>query len=94
MSLLNSLNETFAKAVQGGGSKDKIVESVEGILKSVQQSLAKSEQRLADEAAARDAQQHTYDKLVEKQRKYYQLVADYQAECEKNAKISEQTGAE
>ena len=90
VSLLNSIHENFTKATSGGGSKDKIVESVEGILKSVQQTLAKVEQRLADGNGTRDAQQLTFDKLVEKQRKYFQLVADYQAECEKNARLSEQ----
>ena len=48
------------------------------------------QQRLADGNGTRDAQQLTFDKLVEKQRKYFQLVADYQAECEKNARLSEQ----
>lgn len=90
VSLLNSLHENFTKAVNSGSNKDKIVESVEAILKSVNQTLAKSTQRLNDGKAVRDTQQQKYDKLVEKQRKYFQLVADYQAECEKNARMSEQ----
>ena len=88
VSLLNSIHENFTKAVSGGGSKDKIVESVETILKSVQQTLAKVEQRLSDAKTTRESQQGKFDKLVEKQRKYFQLVADYQAEMDKNARLS------
>ena len=88
VSLLNSLHENFTKAASSGGSKDKIVESVETIHKSVQQTLSKVEQRLADAGAMRDARQQNFDALVAKQRKYYQMVAEYQAECEKNAKLS------
>ena len=86
--MLNSIHENFTKAVSGGGSKDKIVESVETILKSVQQTLAKVEQRLSDAKTTRESQQGKFDKLVEKQRKYFQLVADYQAEMDKNARLS------
>ena len=90
VSLLNSLNDNFSKAAAGGGSKEKILESVESILKSVLQTLAKAEAKLADTQATRDAQQQAFDKHVEKQRKYYGLVAQYQAACEANAKLSEQ----
>ena len=52
VSLLNSIHENYTKAA--AGNKDRIVESVEGILKGVQQSLAKVEQRLKEALNARD----------------------------------------
>ena len=54
----------------------------------MQQTLAKVEQRLSDAKTTRESQQGKFDKLVEKQRKYFQLVADYQAEMDKNARLS------
>ena len=86
VSLLNSIHENYTKAA--AGNKDRIVESVEGLLKSVQQNLQKVEQRLKDAVSARDATQQRYDKLVEKQRKYFQLVKEYQAECQRNEMLS------
>jgi len=86
VSLLNSIHENFTKAA--AGNKDKIVDSVESLLKNVQQMLHKVEQRVKDAATSRDATQQRYDKLMEKQRKYYQLVKDYQAECQRNEELS------
>lgn len=65
----------------------QIVDSVESLLKNVQQMLHKVEQRVKDAAASRDGTQQRYDKLMEKQRKYYQLVKDYQAECQRNEEV-------
>merc|ERR1719171_2870086 len=45
-SLINSIHENFTKSA--GGSKDKLVESVEGLVKSVQQNLEKAQARLAE----------------------------------------------
>mmetsp|Transcript_28970 Transcript_28970/g.58357 ORF Transcript_28970/g.58357 Transcript_28970/m.58357 type:complete len:345 (-) Transcript_28970:244-1278(-) len=86
VSLLNSIHENFTKAA--AGNKDKIVESVESLLKNVQQMLQKVEQRVTDAGAGRDITQQKYDKLMEKQRKYYQLVKDYQTECQRNEQLS------
>lgn len=86
VSLLNSIHENFTKATSN--NKDKIVESVETLLKSVQQMLHKVEARLSDAKTSHDAAQQRYDKLVEKQRKYYQLVKDYQLECQRNETLS------
>jgi len=86
VSLMNSIHENYTKAATA--NKDRIVESVEGLLKSVQQNLHKVEQRLSETTSARDATQQRYDKLVEKQRRYFQLVKDYQAECQRNETLS------
>mmetsp|Transcript_35315 Transcript_35315/g.92688 ORF Transcript_35315/g.92688 Transcript_35315/m.92688 type:complete len:598 (+) Transcript_35315:45-1838(+) len=86
VSLLNSIHENYTKAA--AGNKDRIAESVEGLLKSVQQNLQKVEQRLSDATSTRNTAQQRYDKLVEKQRKYFQLVKDYQTECQRNEMLA------
>jgi len=86
VSLLNSIHENYTKAA--AGNKDRIVESVEGILKGVQQSLAKVEQRLKEALNARDGMNVKEQKLVAQQRTYFKLVKDYQAECQRNEALS------
>ena len=86
-SLINSIHENFAKSAAGGGGRDKLVESVEGVVKSVQQSLDKVKARLADEVAQKEAAQLQYDKLVDKERKYFKLVKEFQLECERNEQV-------
>jgi chromosome segregation ATPase len=86
VSLLNSIYDNYTKAT--AGNKDKIVDSIETLLKSVQQMLNKVEQRLSSATSSKDTVQQKYDKLVEKQRKYFQLVKDYQAECQRNEELA------
>ena len=82
VSLLNSIHENYTKAAHG--NKDRIADSVEDLLKNVQHSLQKVETRLSQASSSRNAAQSRYDKLIEKQRKYFQLVKDYQVECQRN----------
>ena len=67
----------------------QLVESVEGLVKNVQQSLDKATLRLKGEVSAKDGLQQQYDKLVEKQRKYFKLVKEFQAECQRNEKLGQ-----
>ena len=60
----------------------------ESDVKHLKEQLALSEAKVrALEAFSSDVQQK-YDKLVEKQRKYFQLVKDYQNECQRNEQLS------
>ena len=72
------------------GGRDKLVGSIEGLTQSVQQSLDKVNARLADETQKRDALQAAYDKLVEKERKYYKLVREFQSEALRNEQLSKE----
>ena len=82
MSLINSLQQNFTKATTLS-AKEKLAESVDGLMKSVGASLDKVSQRLSDETASKLALQKKYDLLVEKQRKYFKLVKEYQSEAQK-----------
>jgi len=86
VSLINSIHENFNKSLPG--NRDKLVESVEGLVKNVQQNLERVEQRLASEHKEKEALQQQYDKLVEKQRKYFKLVKDFHLECQRNEELS------
>ena len=95
------------------GGRDKLVGSIEGLIKSVQQSLDKVHARLETndrypplrplrlsqvnarletERQSRDALQATYDKLVEKERKYYKLVREFQTEALRNEQLGAASG--
>jgi hypothetical protein len=93
VSLLNSIHENFTKAANSGNAanKERVVDSVESCVKSVQATLEKVNARLSESREARDSSQQKYDKLVEKQRKYFQLVKDYQNECQRNEQLSAST---
>ena len=64
------------------------MDSIEGLTKSVAQSLEKVKQRLADETQNKDTLQAMYDKLVDKERKYYKLVREFQVEALRNEELS------
>uniref|UniRef100_A0A7S4B525 CCDC93 coiled-coil domain-containing protein n=2 Tax=Chrysotila carterae TaxID=13221 RepID=A0A7S4B525_CHRCT len=81
VSLINSIHDNFAKA--GAAPKDKLVESIEGLVQSVQVSLEKVQQRLRDDLRSKDVLQQQYDEMVDKQRKYYKLVREFQEEAQK-----------
>ena len=49
--------------------------------------LDKVKARLAEEVAQKEAAQLQYDKLVDKERKYFKLVKEFQLECERNEQV-------
>ncbi|KAL1527059.1 hypothetical protein AB1Y20_015743 [Prymnesium parvum] len=86
ISLINSIHENFCKMAIGGG-REKLVSSIEGIITSVKQNLIKVNTRLEEEVHHRDGLQASYDRLVEKERRYYKLVREFQAEAMKNEQL-------
>jgi len=77
VSLLNSIDENFSRAASST-SKERVVESVESVLKGVLMSLEKVEARLTGERATHLAALQKYEKLVAARRKYYHMTRDYQ----------------
>lgn len=57
-------------------------------MKNVQQNLKKAEQRLASELGGKRALQQKHDKMVERQRKYFRLVKEFQAEGQRNEQLA------
>merc|ERR1711956_418 len=74
-SLINSIHDNFCKAT-ATASKDKLVESVDNIVKTMQTNLDKVQGRLAEGVNSKEALQQQYSKLVDKERKYSKLVKD------------------
>ena len=81
---INTRAETLAREEENDIVTRASTYSVEGLVKSVQQSLDKVKARLAEEVAQKEAAQLQYDKLVDKERKYFKLVKEFQLECERN----------
>ena len=77
--MLNSIDENFSRAASSA-SKERVVESVDSVLKGVLMSLERVEARLTGERATNLAALQKYDKLVAARRKYYQMIKDYQTE--------------
>ena len=68
----------------------QLVESVEDRVKNVQRLEARAQQRLDAEKSSKAALQQQYDKLVEKQRKYFKLVKDFQVACQRSERLEKQ----
>merc|ERR1712060_254862 len=86
VSLINSIHENYNKSQSG--NRDKLVASIETLVKNLQQNLERVDHRLASELREKAALQEQYDKLVEKQRKYFKLVKDFHVECQRNEELS------
>lgn len=79
-SLLESIRDSFARASTGGNAaKEKLVASLQNSVQSVEASVAKMRERLADEEEAKRALEGSYEHLLQRQRKYHKLVAELQA---------------
>uniref|UniRef100_A0A7S3BSN1 Coiled-coil domain-containing protein 93 n=1 Tax=Haptolina ericina TaxID=156174 RepID=A0A7S3BSN1_9EUKA len=88
VSLINSINGNFAKLKAATKDKAPLADSIEGLTKSVAQSLEKVKQRLMDETASKDALQAAHDKLMDKERKYYKLIREMQVELQRSEELS------
>ena len=77
ISLINSIHENFTKVMaEKAAAREKLAESVDSTVKSVQATRAKTQARVDDELAAKAALQAKYDKLLGQQRKYFKLVKE------------------
>jgi hypothetical protein len=89
-SLLNSIIEGFPVALKSSQKvKDKYLASFSGIIENVEQNKANVEGDLQQEVIMRDMLNQKCTKLLEKQRKYFKAVKEFQEECYKNEKLSE-----
>lgn len=86
ISLLNSIHSHFVSG--GGGGREKLVGSIDSLVGSVEASLHKVALRLEEEKARREAFGATYERLVEKERKYFKLVKDFQSEALRHEQLN------
>ena len=90
ISLINSIHENFTKVMaEKAAAREKLAESVDSTVKSVQATRAKTQARVDDELAAKAALQAKYDKLLGQQRKYFKLVKELKEAYQKQAEAED-----
>jgi len=87
--ILESINETYPKALKSKGAKQKFLESMDNIVTSVEQNIEKAKQKLEEEKKKRNDFDSKYQSLIEKERGYYKAAKDFQEECVKTEKLGQ-----
>lgn len=89
-SLLNSISSQFQDAIANSMSQMKLIESMEGILKGIQQKLDKVLLSHQEEQQVCNALKEKYAAATAEQRRCYALLKAFQEECAKNEKLRTQ----
>ncbi|KAF3447202.1 hypothetical protein FNV43_RR12382 [Rhamnella rubrinervis] len=87
ISLLNSISSQFQDAITTTAGRMKLIDSMEGIVKSSQQKLEKVQLGLQDDHKVCDALKEKYSAAIAEQRHLYTLLKAFQGECAKNARL-------
>eukprot|EP00026_Physarum_polycephalum_P003838 Phypoly_transcript_03854.p1 GENE.Phypoly_transcript_03854~~Phypoly_transcript_03854.p1 ORF type:complete len:610 (+),score=129.54 Phypoly_transcript_03854:253-2082(+) len=84
VSILNSIQDNYKQAMSSKSKREKFLESLDSIAKSMVQSLEKEEAKLSKEKKSNDQLNDRYMKLVEKERAFYKTTKEFQEECKLN----------
>lgn len=87
ISLLNSINSQFEGAIMSTLGRAKLLDSMEGIAKGIQQKLAKMQVRDQEEQSTYNALKEKHGAAIAEQRHYYSLVKSFQDECARNERL-------
>ncbi|KAK7851012.1 coiled-coil domain-containing protein 93 like protein [Quercus suber] len=82
---------SFQDAITSTAGRMKLIDSMEGIVKSSQQKLDKVQHGLLEEQKVCDALKQRYAVAVAEQRHCYSLLKAFQEECAMNEKLRCQT---
>lgn len=86
-SLLNSICSQFKDALTSPAGRNKLIDSMEGILHGTQQKLEKVRIALQSEQKAHEALKGKYAAAVSEQRHYNSILKAFQVECARNERI-------
>jgi len=89
VNLLNEITEGFPAAMKNKANREKFMEGCQSILSGVGKQQEQSDKELTQENAAKEALNHKYNVLLEKQRNYFKGVKEFQEECFKNERLTE-----
>ncbi|XP_052894356.1 coiled-coil domain-containing protein 93 [Anopheles moucheti] len=84
MSLLNSIYDNYANAMQSPHSREQFVQQFETIVEGIRATKAKLKKKCDDEKAKRDGLNAQLLCLMEQQRKYAATVKQLTMECQRN----------
>lgn len=93
MSLLQSINDSFATAMRSKSSRDGFLEQLRAIVQGLRGTLAQQQGSLAERRAALLEAQEGLQRLVDRQRKYFKAVKEFQDECDRNEALAAQLEA-
>merc|ERR1712195_374029 len=79
--LLNSISKNFPEAIKNNAVQQSFLDSFNGILGNVGQNKSQVQKDLDLETGDRDKLQEKHAKLLEKQRKYFKAVKEFEGEC-------------
>ena len=91
-SLIQSINDTFAQSMRSAKGKDSFVQQFDTIIANLKGNLKQINAKRDERSAAREESNAKYQQLVEKQRRYFRAVKDFQTECLRNEMLTEQLG--
>lgn len=89
-SLLNSISSQFQGAITSSSSQIKLIDSMEGILRGIQQKQDKVHRSHQTEQQVCNALKEKYAAATAEQRRCYTLLKAFQEECAKNEKLRTQ----
>uniref|UniRef100_A0A1X7TSN4 Coiled-coil domain-containing protein 93 n=2 Tax=Amphimedon queenslandica TaxID=400682 RepID=A0A1X7TSN4_AMPQE len=82
--ILTSIHEKFDLAMSSDKNKELFLQQVQQILDGIKQDKEQLGQRCVEERKEKDRLTTIHLDLIDKQRKYYKTVKDFQEECRKN----------
>ncbi|XP_021746316.1 coiled-coil domain-containing protein 93 homolog isoform X2 [Chenopodium quinoa] len=86
-SLLNSVDSQFADAIGDPAGRTKLIDSMEAIMKGIQQKLEKVQFGLQVEQKTLDTLREQYSAAIMDQRHCSVLLKNFQEECRKNERL-------
>eukprot|EP00479_Gromia_sphaerica_P006336 TRINITY_DN175_c0_g1_i4.p1 TRINITY_DN175_c0_g1~~TRINITY_DN175_c0_g1_i4.p1 ORF type:complete len:108 (+),score=20.43 TRINITY_DN175_c0_g1_i4:91-414(+) len=89
VSLFKSIQEDFSGYMKTPSSRKQFLTSFKAIVDGVSQSSEKVSEKLEASKAKLDQHNDKMQKLIEKQRKYYKAVKDFQEECNRNEQLED-----
>ncbi|XP_013703475.1 coiled-coil domain-containing protein 93-like [Brassica napus] len=93
ISLLNSIGSQFQDVIGTPGGRVKLIDSMEGVMKGIQQKLGKVQLGLQEEQRRCDASTEKYTAAAAEQRKCYTVLRAFQEECTRNDRLRSQLSA-
>ncbi|KAJ8535479.1 hypothetical protein K7X08_023199 [Anisodus acutangulus] len=90
-SLLNSVHSQFKDALTSPAGRNKLIDSMEGILHGTQQKLEKVQIALKSEQKAHEDLKGKHAAAISEQRHYNSILKDFQVECARNERLRMQT---
>ncbi|GLT98377.1 hypothetical protein SLE2022_158850 [Rubroshorea leprosula] len=93
-SLLNSISSQFQEAFASTEGRSKLLDSMEGIVKSSQQKLEKVQLGLQEEQKVYDVLKERHAAAITQKRCCYSLLEAFQEECARNERLKNQISAQ